>query len=258
VIWDGTGWGTDHTVWGGELLLGDAAEFRRVAHLRQFRLPGGEAAVREPRRAALGLLFELYGNQAEQLAPNATLDAFTAAERGVLFRMLQQQLHAPLTSSAGRLFDAVASLIGLRQKASFEGQAAAELEYVADSGVADVYPIELQGRADRPLLIDWGPMVEQILSDARHGIPPARIAGKLHHTLADAVLQAARQLARPAGVTKVALSGGCFQNQVLTQLCSGRLERAGFQVLRHRQVPPNDGGISLGQVMVAAAQLAQP
>ena len=260
VIWDGSGWGPDHTVWGGELLLGSAAGFERVAHFKQFRLPGSEAAVREPRRAALGLLFEMYGVGAEQLAPTATVDSFTAAERGVLFRMLGRHVNAPLTSSAGRLFDAVASLIGLRHKVSFEGQAAAELEYLADAHDADevdAYPAELRCDGDRPLILDWGPMVEAILSDTRQRVPARCIAGKFHNTLAEFVVQAAAQVARTAGVTKVALSGGCFQNRVLTRLCSRRLERAGFQVLRHQQVPPNDGGISLGQVMVAAAKLGQ-
>ena len=141
--WDGTGYGTDGTVWGGEFLLGSAAGFERVAHLRPFRLPGGEAAVREPRRAALALLFELEGEAALEREELAPVGAFAPGERALLARMLARGVNSPVTTSAGRLFDAVASLIGLRQDGTFEGQAAMELEWAADPADRDAYPLPL-------------------------------------------------------------------------------------------------------------------
>ncbi len=254
VTFDGTGYGTDGTIWGGELLLGDAAACRRVAHLRPFRLPGGEAAVREPRRVALALACEVLGDAAfgrEDLAPVADL---TAGERRLLARMLEAEVNAPVTTSAGRLFDGVAALAGLRQRVSYEGQAAIDLEHAAAAieGDPGAYPIELAGGLAEGYELDWRPLIASVLEDLGRGVPAGRIAGRFHHGLAAAV----DAVARGVGAPRVALTGGCFQNRLLTEATAARLERSGFEVLLHREVPPNDGGVALGQVAVAAARLA--
>ncbi len=189
LIWDGTGYGTDGTIWGGECLLGDAAGFERVAHLRPFRLPGGEAAVREPRRVALALLWEIYGDDVfawEWLAP---VRSFAAAERRLLGTMLARGVNAPVTTSMGRLFDGVAALIGLRQQVTFEGEAAMELEYCArrdDAGDAAAYALPLVARgAGEPHLLDWAPLIDGILADLRRDVPAATMAARFHAALVE-------------------------------------------------------------------------
>ncbi len=262
VTWDGTGYGADGSIWGGEFLRGDASAFTRVAHLRPFRLLGGDAAVYEPRRVALALLCEMYGDAALEMDDLAPVRAFSLSERHLLGRMLTRGVNAPVTTSAGRLFDGVAALIGLQQEVSFEGQAAMALEFEADQIERDAYPIAVvQQNADDvfslpdgpapPLILDWQPMMEAILADQRAGIARGIIAARFHGALVDAIVAVARIVGEP----RVALTGGCFQNRLLTERAADRLERAGFEVLLHRLVPPNDGGISLGQVAVAAARL---
>jgi hydrogenase maturation protein HypF len=256
VIWDGTGYGPDGTVWGGEFLLGDAAGFERVAWLRPFRLLGGEAAVREPRRAATAVLAEslerghgereVWGR--EDLPPIATL---THAERRTFERMLDTGFRSPITTSVGRLFDAIASLLDIRQRASFEGQAAMQLEYVADPDVRDAYPVEVTDSSSA-LVLDWRPIVRAALEDSGRGVDRGVISARFHNGLVGAIVEVAGAIAEPT----VALSGGCFQNRLLTERARERLMDAGFRVLVHRRVPANDGGISLGQVAVAAARRA--
>ncbi len=256
VAWDGTGYGGDGTIWGGEFLFsgddGRGSAFQRVAHLRHFRLPGGAAAVREPRRAALGLLFEIRGEEALCEPDFLPVQSFSDGEIALLRQMLARGVNAPLTSSAGRFFDAVASLIGLRQRAGFEGQAAMDLEFAADgaTGAAGSYPFAL--REGAPRIIDWAPLVDAILTDLEHREPLGRIAAKFHHTLAEIVVAVARRV----GESRVVLTGGCFQNRFLLEACVRRLQEAGFRPYWHQRVPPNDGGIALGQVMGAAAALA--
>ncbi len=246
VTWDGTGYGLDGTVWGGEFLLGEATAFTRVAHLRPFRLPGGEAAIKEPRRVALALLWELYGEAALERNDLAAVRSFRLAERRLLAQMLSRGVNSPVTTSVGRLFDGVAALMGLHQQVSFEGQAAMALEFAADPTVHQAYPMPLAGA-----VLDWRPLVEAVLQDLRQGVSPGVIAARFHNALVEAILA----VATIVGERRVALTGGCFQNRLLTERAAQRLSRAGFDVLLHRQVPPNDGGISLGQVAVAAAQL---
>ncbi len=253
VTWDGTGYGLDGTVWGGEFLLGDAAEVRRVASLRPFRLPGGERAVEEPRRSALGLLFAMLGDELWQTgAELACVRSFAAGERPVLARMLCRGLNSPVTSSAGRLFDAVAALLGIRQRSGFEGQAAMEVEHVTDEAEAGAYPVHVRGGG--PLLIvDWEPMLRTLLQDLSGGVPLGRIAGRFHNALAAAIVEVATEI----GCRRVALTGGVFQNRILSERAAERLGRAGFRVYTHQRIPPNDGGISLGQAAVAATRLAR-
>lgn len=251
VTWDGTGYGTDATIWGGEMLHGDASGFERVACLRPFALPGGEAAVREPRRVALSLLWQLAGERAldrDELAPVA---AFADFERRVLKRMLARGVRTPVTTSAGRLFDAVASLLDLCQRISFEGQAAMALEAVADPGARDAYPLPLARGSGTPRQLDWRPLVAAILEERRRGVAASVIAGRFHNALVEAMVAVAREVGEP----RVALTGGCFHNRLLTERAARRLRRAGFEVLLQRRVPPGDGGICLGQIAVAAARL---
>jgi len=247
VAWDGSGYGTDGTVWGGEFLQVSETGYRRVAHLRTFSLPGGERAVKEPRRSALGILYEIFGAEAFALDVPAVL-VFTPEELSVLGSMLAKKVNTPRTSSAGRLFDAVAALIGLRQTCRFEGQAAMELEYTAGVPDADEsYAFELYEKAG-DMILDWEPMVRAIVAEKR---PASSIAMAFHHTLARMIVAVAQR----AGEPRVVLSGGCFQNRCLTELAIGHLRQAGFRAYWHQRIPPNDGGIALGQVMGAAEAL---
>jgi hydrogenase maturation protein HypF len=257
VSWDGTGYGLDGTVWGGEFFLVTETSCERVAHLRQFRLPGGDRAVKEPRRTALGLLYEMFGEAAFAMADAAPVQAFSPAELGLLKTMLARSLNSPLTSSVGRLFDAAASLAGLRQQVRFEGQAAMELEFALEgTATAEAYQLPLRpGHAPRstlhaPLLLDWSPMVEAILADLKRRVPIAQISARFHNALAEAIVAVAKRVGQP----RVVLSGGCFQNRYLTERSVQRLQEEGFRPYWHQRVPPNDGGISLGQVVAALRQ----
>jgi hydrogenase maturation protein HypF len=248
VSWDGTGYGPDGTVWGGEFFRVTHAGFERFAHLLPFRLPGGEQAVREPRRSALGLLRECLGQAGldrEDLPPVA---AFPRPERAILGQMLLRGINSPLTSSAGRLFDGMAALLGLRQTAAFEGQAAMLLEWSADgAATAEAYPCPILP-AGPPHRVDWRPMLRAALADLAAGLPVAVVAGKFHNSLAEAILA----VAQLAGEDKVVLTGGCFQNRILTERAIDRLTAAGFAPYWHQRIPPNDGGIALGQILAAA------
>lgn len=234
IAWDGTGLGPDGTVWGGEFLVCTRAEFRRAAWLRPFPLVGGDAAAREPRRAALGVLREM----GSAVPP----PGFAAAELVVLDEMLARGVNVVRTSSAGRLFDAVAALLGVCLKMSHEGQAAMRLEALAGDAPAEPYPFGWRGDE-----LDWAPAVAAIL---RGGAPPATAAARFHETLAAMMAAAAAR----AGLADVCLSGGCFQNRRLLAGAARRLAAAGFRVWRHRDVPPNDAGIAFGQLAVAAAR----
>jgi len=257
VTWDGTGYGTDGTVWGGEFLLGDAAGFERVAHLRPFLLPGGEAAVREPRRAALGLLWEAHGEAALAGSGPGAAGLFDETELKVIGQMLERGLNCPVTTSMGRLFDAVAAIVGLHPSVTFEGEAAMALEWLADPAERGAYPVDsLPGAAPAgvrpPIVLDWEPLLEAVLDDVRRGVPRSLISARFHNGL----VRAAVAVAGAVGEERVALSGGCFQNRLLTERLAAALEQADHIVLLHALVPPNDGGVSLGQIVVAAAQLA--
>jgi len=251
VTWDGTGYGLDGTVWGGEFLWGDASSFERVAHLRTFRLPGGDAAVKEPRRTALGVLWEHFGAEALEWEDLVPVTAFSSGERRLLRQMLERGLNSPVTSSAGRLFDAVAALVGLRQKARFEAQAAMMLEYAVDETVAEAYPLPILN--SQPLVLDWGPLLEALLADLRQGASVGVMAARFHNALVEGIVAVAQTL----GVERAALSGGCFQNRILLERAYHRLTEAGIRVYVHQRIPPNDGGIALGQVAVASETVAE-
>ena len=240
VAWDGTGDGGDGTIWGGEFLLVEENGFERVAHLRQFRLPGGEAAVKEPRRSALGLLYEIFGD--ELWGKRDLLANFDDGETKLLRQMLEKGVNSPLTSSAGRLFDAVAALIGLRSRVSFEGQAAMELEFAIHSGVEDAYSFSSEETS--PIALNWQPAILEIIEDLLNGKTRAVISAKFHNMLVEMIVAIARKL----GQQKVVLSGGCFQNRYLLERTISRLSAEDFRPYWHQRIPTNDGGISVGQV----------
>ncbi|MBI5427438.1 MAG: carbamoyltransferase HypF [Nitrospinae bacterium] len=249
-VWDGSGYGLDGTVWGGEFLSVFDGGFRRVGRLRTFRLPGGEKAVREPRRAALGLLYEIYGDAAFSMADVPSVRDFSPGELEILKTLLKNKVNSPATSSAGRLFDAVASLLNVRHRSGFEGQAAMELEYALGDVHADGRYAFAISEQDGLLSADWSPMIEEILGDVRNGEPLSGTSRKFHNALAETVVAVVRR----AGEPRVVLSGGCFQNKYLTERTVLRLREEGFRPYWHQRIPPNDGGISLGQAVAVGAR----
>ncbi len=254
VSWDGTGYGPDGTIWGGEFLLADDSGFHRAASLKAFRLPGGDRAIREPRRTALAVLFELFGDalfDREDLHPFVS---FPAHELHLLRRMLEKKVNTPVTTSAGRLFDAVSSLVGLRQHVAFEGQAAMELEFaMGDTACEERYEYNIidrepaDGSAYQPSMVfDWSPVILGVIEDIRHSEPVPSIAARFHNALCEGIVAVAGR----TGEERVVLSGGCFQNRYLTERTVRRLREEGFRPYWHQRVPPNDGGIALGQISV--------
>jgi hydrogenase maturation protein HypF len=243
VVWDGTGYGLHGTIWGGEFLLAtrDGA-FERVAHFRHFRLPGGDRAIKEPCRSALGVLYEIFHEHAWDFS---TVD-LSEKEKSLLEQMLEKQVNAPLTSSAGRLFDAVASVIGLRQRVSFEGQAAMELEFARRPDVGDAYPFRIE--QGKPMTVDWEPMIRELLADVNRKESSGVISAKFHNALAEMIVVVAKKI----GEQNVVLTGGCFQNCYLTERAVARLREENFTAYWHKQIPPNDGGIALGQAVAAS------
>ncbi len=238
---DGTGYGTDGAVWGGEVLAVGYRDFQRVFHLQYVPLPGGDLAVKEPWRMAFSWL-----NQVGYDWEGAFCESEHAQAHEVLQRQLESGVNAPPTSSVGRLFDAVAALVGLRGQVSYEGQAAIELENCVSGGEQEAYAFEI---GDRVFYAES--VIRAILADLKAGVGTGRIAARFHNGLADVVLQLAENIRSSQGLDVVALSGGVWQNMTLLSAASARLEAAGFSVLTHHQVPANDGGISLGQAAVA-------
>ena len=249
VAFDGAGLGDDGTLWGGEFLWGDRAQLRRVAQLAPFALPGGERAAREPRRAALGLLYAAFGRD----LGGAAL-AFTPAEQALLLQALERGVNAPVTSSIGRLFDAVAALLGLCQQMSFEGQAAAALQAAAEAAPTPApYPLPLRETASG-LVADWVPLLEALLAERAAGVPAALSAGRFHAALAALVVAVARRVS----AKQVVLAGGCFQNRYLLALTGQALAAAGIAVWWPQRLPPGDGVLAVGQAAVARARFEAP
>jgi hydrogenase maturation protein HypF len=251
VIFDGIGYGSDGHIWGGEFLIGDRRGFERVGQLAYRPLPGGDAATREPWRMAVSHLHASFGADLPELN---FLRAIDSSALKLLLQMIEKGLNSPLTSSVGRLFDAVAALVGVRNRVSYEGQAALELEMLIDAGGEGEpgYPFTLAGSAGL-VQVDPAPMIRQLVGDLAAGVAPARLSARFHNGLADTILAVCRRLAAARGPLPVALSGGVFQNRYLTERAAGLLRGAGFQVLLHRQVPPNDGGLALGQAVIAGS-----
>mgnify|MGYP005848329459 CR=1 FL=1 len=247
VAFDGTGYGTDGHIWGGELLIADLTGFRRAGHLAGFPLPGGAAAIRRPFRTALAVV------EGAGLDPSGfpALEALTAAEASIVRQQVARRLNTPLTTSAGRLFDAVSALLGVCGDTTYEAQAAMELEAVAATGDVLPYPLELREESGTWVL-DWRPMLEALLADIRTGETVPAMAARFHAGMAAGIVAAVRRIAHESGLRTVALSGGCFQNRLLLGWTAAGLAAAGLEVLTHRQVPANDGGVALGQAAIAA------
>jgi len=240
---DGTGFGPDGSVWGGEVLIAKAASYSRAAHLRQVRMPGGEAAVREPWRMALSYLHSIFGDTMPKLP---FLDSHMQ-EKEFLLQALVKKINAPLTSSCGRLFDAVAAMIGLREKISFEGQAAMALEMLA-APRQDLYPFAIL-KEENSWIINTFPMIEALVSDLLQGESPRDISGRFHNSLATMLAETCRLLRKELSINQVVLSGGVFQNTLLTKIIRDRLKDLQFQIFTHQLLPPNDACISYGQAV---------
>lgn len=255
VIFDGTGYGTDGTIWGGEFLVGGYRGYRRRGHFRQVPLPGGDAAVREPFRMALAYLYAAFGRELFDL-PLPLLGEIPAEQRGLFSAMLEKRLNSPLTSSCGRLFDAVASLVGLRQRVSYEGQAAIELEALAEqSETCSVYPFAIE-EAENVTTLDFAPLFRGMARDVAAGRERAELARAFHNTLAGATAAVCDGIRRETGIERVVLSGGVFQNKLLTEGILTLLAERGFRVFTQRLAPPNDGGLALGQAIIAGRSIS--
>ncbi|MBE3603172.1 carbamoyltransferase HypF [bacterium] len=242
LAWDGAGYGIDGSIWGGEALVAHGSRFERIATIRPFRLPGGERAIREPRRSALGALHA--AGLESHLSVCRWFDADQAAR---LRRMVESRTNAPATTSIGRLFDAVAALCGIRAMVTFEGQAAMELEYRLGAGAEREGAYSIAITKSAMLIGDWAPMAAAIIEDVRRAVPVSRISARFHNALAEFALA----IAKHAGLSRVVLAGGCFQNSYLLDRVTALLEAAGFEIYSSLAAPPNDGGIALGQVFVA-------
>jgi hydrogenase maturation protein HypF len=251
---DGTGFGTDEAIWGGEFLLASGNTFDRVAHLKYFSLPGGDASVRKPFRTALALLSNYRQPWDERLPCVASCSAH---ERRILRRQLDQTINCASTSSMGRLFDAVASLIGVRHVVSYEAQAAMEMEAIASEMIdvvdSDAYQFEIEQRS--LIEIGCGSLLNAMCRDIVNGVQTSRIAAQFHHAVANMVAAVCTRIRENTGEHPVGLTGGVFQNVLLLQLVDQRLREGGFDVLGHAIVPPNDGGLALGQAVVARNRL---
>ncbi len=246
VALDGTGYGPDGAIWGGEVLIADVQGYERAAYLEYLPLPGGDAAIRRPYRIAWGYLLATQGH----IPDLPTLDAFPAQEREIVARQVERNLNAPLTSSCGRLFDAVSAITGICPVTTFEAQAAIAFELAArevDLSSVDAYPFTIDDQG----VIRLGDLLNAVVTDVRNDRPKSQIAAAFHVSIAEMVTQAARRIREQTGLETAALSGGVFQNRLLLRLTRERLRESGFEVLTHRQVPANDGGLSLGQAVVA-------
>jgi len=250
VILDGTGYGLDGTIWGGEFLVGDYLEFRRYGHFRTVAMPGGDAAIREPLRMALAYLNDL-GETDLSASRFPCLAGLPEQNRRLLLRMVERGINAPLTSSCGRLFDAVAAILDVRSRVSYEGQAAIELEALAEQVETDrEYPFALEQGTDG-VILDMRPALLELLGDLDEGKPVPFIARRFHNTVATAIAAMCESIRSANALDRVVLSGGVFQNKLLAEGTHVRLVEKGFQVYTHRLAPPNDGGLALGQAVVA-------
>lgn len=251
---DGTGYGMDGNAWGGEFMIADETGFERFGHLQYIVLPGGEKAIREPWRIAVSLLKLTYGAFWRDIAKRLT---FLTDERQMeLFdRIIDGKINSPLSSGLGRLFDGIAALLGAHRQVSYEGQAAMQLENLATGSSGDPYPFEIIYGKEKPYILNITAMIESIVSEMEAGQNHAKIASSFHQTLIDAFASVADKMREETELVRVVLSGGCFQNKILLEGAVDKLRKSGFDVYCHQQVPANDGGISLGQAVIAASMI---
>ncbi|MBI3399446.1 MAG: carbamoyltransferase HypF [Deltaproteobacteria bacterium] len=271
ISWDGSGYGPDGTIWGGEFLIADYKNFERFCTFRKFRLLGGEEAIKEPRRALLSMFYEIYGEDVLKQHPKLKA-LFTKKELALFLQMLKKGFHSPFTTSAGRVFDVVSSLLGICHKATYEGQGAIMLEDRAEGRTGTSYPIIVESVvADSSALLntpingrlqtysgyvfEWAPMLKAMIEDMLRGLGVKMISLNLHETLAQLIVQIARMARNGRGLNTICLSGGVFQNKVLTERAINLLKENGFNVYTHNTIPPNDGGISIGQLIIGGTAL---
>ncbi|MCO6436774.1 MAG: carbamoyltransferase HypF, partial [Phycisphaerae bacterium] len=247
VSFDGTGYGEDGAIWGGEFLVAEYKSYQRAAHLEYFPLPGGDAAIKRPARTALALLWSLGLEWEEALAP---VKEFCAEDFVTLRVLLEKRINTPMTSSIGRLFDAAAALAGVRQKVNYEGQAAIEFEALADEAEAGVYAFDVEAGQ-----VGVRGAVEVLVRDVRRGVSIQKVSARFHNGLAEGVRGAVKRISLETGIRSVVLSGGVWQNITLLRRTLSLLRSDGFKVYIHREVPTNDGGLSLGQAAIAAMRL---
>lgn len=249
VSFDGAGLGSDGNIWGGEFLIADFSSFSRVAHLKEIPLPGGEQAIKEPWRMALSYLKASYGKDFYLLA-HKWLKRIEPHKLSLVNTLIEKEINSPLTSSMGRLFDAVASIIGLRDEVNYEAQAAIELEMLASKQEKGDYPFEIFPRGEE-LIIDPCPIIRAVIDDLNRGKRRDIMAARFHNSVSSIILKICQLLREKRGLNKVALSGGVFQNMYLLERVFSLLQKAGFKTYTHQHVPANDGGISLGQAVIA-------
>jgi hydrogenase maturation protein HypF len=255
VCFDGTGFGRDGTIWGGEIFAVQGGVFRRAAHLEPFPLPGGDASIRHPWRMALAVLHAAGCEWSARLAP---VQAAGEAERRLLGQQLDRNLNCVATSSMGRLFDAVAALAGVKQSITYEAEAAMNLEALAGEAAGEDAMYAFTIRAGSPARIGWQGVVREIAADAIAGVSAAAIAARFHRGVAEMVAEACTRLRSEAAGNVVGLTGGVFQNALLLRLAIDELHHAGFEVLCHERVPANDGGLALGQAVLSRVGFSLP
>ena len=266
VSFDGTGYGTDGTVWGGEILLADYRNFERIGSIEPFCQAGGDLAAKEGFRIAVALIYEMLKDKSEAAKLAEKLGICSAAEAQVIATMVQKRVNSVASTSAGRLFDGISAILGIRLKSTFEGEASMALQEEAEKAVKwkkmgvpnplnSLPDLELKQDSDGRLLLNTGGIVEYVLEQRLKGENVAQTAYEFHYLLADQIVKACVKARELSGCEEVALSGGVFQNKLLLKLTDEGLERAGFKVLRHHLIPPNDGGIGLGQAVYAMQYL---
>jgi hydrogenase maturation protein HypF len=252
---DGTGFGLDGTIWGGEFIKANLRDFDRLAHLKKVPMPGGSMAIKEPWRMAMVYLSEAFGDETTKLKIDL-IRRIDPQKWDVLKRAIEKKINTPLTSSMGRLFDAISSLLSIRDEVHYEGQAAIELEMIADHGVKEKYPFHIY-KDEKPMVVDSQEMIRGIVRDLIDGAPASKISGKFHRTIAGFIIETCESIRSKEELNQVVLSGGVFQNIFLLSLVTEGLKKSGFDVYTHHLVPPNDGGVSLGQAVIAHMRLFQ-
>jgi hydrogenase maturation protein HypF len=259
VAFDGTGFGLDGNIWGGEFFAGGYKSFKRAGYFEYVRMPGGEMAVKEPWRMALSYLLGIYGDIYGTIdyKGGINIDGVRLFE-GVkpenirtVAQITQKGLNSPLTSSAGRMFDAVSALLGFEGRIDFEGQAAIELEYLADDLHQGGYSY-LIDESEGVLKVNISPGIKEIIKDLSYKVNKSIIASRFHETIACVVLECCMRIRGGTGLNRVVLSGGVFQNMKLLESCVLKLRKHGFSVYTHSTIPANDGGVALGQAVIAA------
>jgi hydrogenase maturation protein HypF len=255
VALDGTGFGTDGTIWGGEFLKANLREFIRSAHLKKVPMPGGFMAVEQPWRMAMVYLSEAFGEGLAELKIDL-LKRVDSKKWDILKRAMEKKINTPWTSSMGRLFDAISSLLSIRDEVNYEGQAAIELEMIADKEIKETYPFYLL-KDESPFVIDSAEMIRGVVGDLTAGVSNSKISGKFHRTIARMIVETCELMRSSESLNRVVLSGGVFQNILFLSLVVEGLENARFDVYTHHLIPTNDGGISLGQAVIAHMRLFQ-